>query len=59
MSPPTRYTAADFLPLVAFVVGTVLSAWRFRAHDPLGGLAFGLGGTVVMIGLGVWSRDSP
>ena len=37
------------LPFVPFLVGFTLSAWRFRAHDPLGGLAFGLGGVILMV----------
>ncbi len=59
MSQPTSFNARDLLPLLPCVGGFLLSAWRFRAHDALGGLAFGLGGVIVMIGLGVWSRNEP
>jgi hypothetical protein len=37
------------LPFVPFVAGFALSAWRFRAHDAVGGLAFGLGGVLLMV----------
>ncbi len=59
MSQPTGYTARDFVPLLPCVGGGILSAWRFSAHDALGGLVFGLAGVLVMIGLGVLSRNDP
>jgi hypothetical protein len=37
------------LPFLFFFVGLGLSTWRFRLHDALGGLAFGLGGVVALI----------
>ncbi len=37
------------LPFVPVLAGLVLSAWRFRAGDALGGLAFGLGGMLLML----------
>ena len=37
------------LPLVPVLAGLALSVWRFRADDVIGGLAFCLGGMVLMI----------
>jgi hypothetical protein len=39
------------LPFVPFLIGLALSTWRFRLDDGLGGLAFGLGGVVLLIAL--------
>jgi hypothetical protein len=37
------------LPFVPVLGGLALSVTRFRAQDPLGGLAFGLGGLLLMV----------
>lgn len=42
------------VPLGSILVGLVLSSWRFRADDPIGGLAFALGGVLLMIVLAAW-----
>ena len=46
---PHRSRLHSYLPFVPVLAGLVLSAWRFRAADPLGGLAFGLGGMLLMV----------
>lgn len=43
---PLVVSALPFLPVLA---GLVLCTWRFRAHDPIGGLAFGITGLLGMV----------
>ena len=38
-----------FVPFVPVLVGVALSAWRFREGDAITGLAFGLGGMLLMV----------
>jgi hypothetical protein len=48
----SRFLAA-LLPSSAVLGGLALSVVRFRAQDPVGGLALGLGGMLLMIVLTV------
>ncbi len=47
------------LPFVPVFVGLALSSWRFRADDSLGGLAFGLGGLLLMLVVAIRLPSSP
>lgn len=42
-------TVVGVLSLLPFLAGLVLSVWRFRVHDPLGGLGCALGGILGML----------
>jgi hypothetical protein len=53
MPARTRFHVIDLVPFAPAVAGILLSTWRFRAHDGVGGLAFGLGGMLLMIVLAV------
>ena len=46
------------LPVVPALAGLALSSWRFRAHDPLQGLAFALAGMILMIVTAIRMPDS-
>jgi len=54
MARPSRIDVATFVPFLPVVAGLWLSSLRFRAHDSLGGLAFGLGGMILMFVLAIW-----
>ena len=49
---------AAVVPIGSILAGLALSVWRFRADDPIGGLAFALGGVLLMIVLAAWIPDS-
>ena len=55
MRPPRWLAVVPFAPVLA---GLALSVWRFRADDPVGGLAFALGGMLLMLVLAVWLPDA-
>ena len=55
---PSSFSLADLLPFVPVVAGLALCVVRFRAHDALGGLAFGLGGMVLMVVLALRQSKS-
>jgi hypothetical protein len=42
------------IPLIPILLGLVLSVWRFRIEDRVGGLVFGLAGVVLMIAVASW-----
>jgi hypothetical protein len=46
---PHRSPIRTYVPLLPLLAGIALSIGRFRADDPLGGLALGLGGMVLMV----------
>lgn len=54
MARPSRIDVASFVPFLPVVAGFWLSSLRFQAHDALGGLAFGLGGVILMFVLAIW-----
>lgn len=56
---PHRSPISSFVPVLPALAGLALSILRFRAHDPLGGLAAGLGGFLLMFPLAVWISRSP
>jgi hypothetical protein len=45
------------LPVVPMLVGLAASIWRFRADDPVGGLASGVGGVLLTIAAAVLLPD--
>ena len=46
---PRGTVVASVLPFVPALAGLALSIGRFRAHEPLAGLAFALGGLLLMV----------
>lgn len=46
-------------PFVPVLVGQVLSVWRFRSGDPIGGLAFSEIGMLLMLVVACRVPDSP
>ena len=53
----TRFPLVSVVPFVPAVLGVALAAWRFRVNDGFGGLAYGLGGMVLLVVLAI--RLSP
>ena len=51
---PARPTTRDAVPFLPLFGGLLLSIVRFRADDPIGGLAFGLGGVLAMLAVACW-----
>ena len=54
-------TTAALVPFVPALTGLVISIWRFRVRDQLGGLAIGMTGFALLIVLAMWldRRTSP
>ena len=48
---------ASLLPFIPAFAGLGLSAWRFGLHDQVGGLAFGLGGMLLMVVMAIRLSD--
>jgi hypothetical protein len=46
------------VPFAAMAVGFLLSVWRFRLDDSLGGLIYGYGGIVLLVVLACWMARS-
>ena len=40
-------------PFAVFIGGLALATWRFRLHDPLGGLLFGEAGFLAFLTLAI------
>jgi hypothetical protein len=57
--PHRSFSLADLLPFVPVVVGLSLCTLRLRADDALGGLAFGLGGMLLMVVVALWTSKAP
>ena len=55
--PHRSSSVAVFFPFAAALAGLVLCVLRFRAADPVGALAFGLGGMLAMILLAIRLPD--
>jgi hypothetical protein len=54
MPHPSALAASDLLPFVPVAAGLWLCTERFRAHDALLGLVFGLAGMLLMVVVAVW-----